>query len=117
MILLRWLINALALLIVANVVPGFTVVSLYAALVAAVILGLLNAVIRPILLILTLPINVLTLGLFTFVVNAIVIYLASTVVKGFDVANFGAAVWAAVALWLISIVTSFALSDPSNGVQ
>lgn len=115
MVLLRWLINALALIIVANVVPGFTVSSLYAALIAAVILGLLNAVIRPIILLFTLPINVLTLGLFTFVVNAVVIYLASTIVKGFDVATFGAAIWAAVALWLVSLITSFAFSDPMRG--
>lgn len=112
MVLLRWLINALALIMVANVVPGFTVSSLYAALIAAVILGLLNAVIRPIILLFTLPINVLTLGLFTFVVNAVVIYIASTIVKGFDVATFGAAIWAAVALWLVSLITSFAFSDP-----
>lgn len=112
MILLRWLINALALLIVANIVPGFTIASLYVALVAAVILGLLNAVVKPILIILTLPINILTLGLFTFVINGLVIYLASTIVKGFDIATFGAAVWAAIALWLISLVTLFALSDP-----
>lgn len=115
MVLLRWLINALALIIVANVVPGFTVSSLYAALIAAVILGLLNAVIRPIILLFTLPINVLTLGLFTFVVNAVVIYIASTIVKGFDVATFGAAIWAAVALWLVSLITSFAFSDPMRG--
>jgi len=112
MIILRWLVNALALLVVANVVPGFTVASLYVALIAAIILGLLNAVVKPILLILTLPINIVTLGLFTFVVNGVVIYLASTIVKGFDVATLSAAIWAAVVLWLISIVTSFALSDP-----
>lgn len=112
MIFLRWLINALALLIVANIVPGFTVLSLYAALVAALVLGLLNAIVRPLLLLLTLPINALTLGLFTFVINGLVIWMASTVVKGFDVATFGAAVWAAVILWLISLVTTFALADP-----
>lgn len=114
MILLRWLINALALIIVANVLPGFEVSSLYAALIAAVVLGLLNAIIRPVLLVLTLPINILTLGLFTFIVNAFMIYLVATIVKGFDVATFGIAVWAAVILWLISLVTSYAFSDPEK---
>ncbi len=106
MLLLRWLINALTLIIVANLVPGFMVDSLYAALITALVLGLVNAVIRPVLLLLTLPINLLSLGLFTFVINAFMILLVSTVVKGFEVTGFGPALWAAVVLWLISLITN-----------
>lgn len=105
-LLLQWLVNALALIVVANVLPGFTISSLFTALVLAVVLGVLNVIIRPILLLLTLPINILTLGLFTFIVNALVISLASTIVKGFDITSFGVAVWAAVILWFISWITA-----------
>ena len=106
-IILRWVINALALLVVANIVPGFHVSGLYAALIAALILGLVNAVIRPILLLLTLPINILTLGLFTFVVNALMIWLVATIVKGFEVQGFVPALLAALILFVISLGTNW----------
>jgi len=106
-IILRWVINALALLIVANIVPGFHISGLYAALIAALVLGLVNAVIRPILLILTLPINILTLGLFTFVLNALMIWLVSTIVKGFEVQGFVPALLAALILWVVSLATNW----------
>ena len=70
-LLFRWVINAIALLVVANVVPGFGVSTFYTALIAALVLGLVNALIRPLLFILTLPVTILTLGLFTFVLNAL----------------------------------------------
>lgn len=109
MILLRWLINALALLLVANLVPGFSIDSFYSALVAAAILGLVNAVVRPLLLVLTLPVNFITLGLFTFVINALMIELVSSIVKGFNVTGFLPALQAAIALWLISLLTNLFL--------
>lgn len=109
MLLLRWLINALALLLVARLVPGFEVASFYTALIVALVLGLVNAVIRPILIFLTLPITVLTLGLFIFVINAAMILLVSTFVKGFEVAGFGPAFIASLVLWLISLVTNLLL--------
>ncbi len=105
-ILLRWLINALALLLVAYVVPGFMVDNLYAALGAALLLGLVNAIVRPILLLLTLPVNILTLGLFTFVINALMLWFVQTVIKGFDITTFTAALMGAVVLWLIGLVTN-----------
>lgn len=108
-LILRWVVNALALLGVAYLVPGVQVASLWTALIAALVLGLVNALIRPILLILTLPVNVITLGLFTFVVNALMIWLASTVVKGFDVAGFAPALLAALLLWAASLVTNVLL--------
>lgn len=101
------MINAVALLLVAYLVPGFEVVSLYHALIAALVLGLVNALIRPILFILTLPITILTLGLFTFVINAFMIWFVSTVVDGFDVAGFTPALLAAIILWVISLITSW----------
>ncbi|TSC84992.1 MAG: putative membrane protein [Parcubacteria group bacterium Gr01-1014_13] len=101
-LLVRWLLSALALILIAYYIPGITVVSFYSALVAALILGLINALIRPILLVLTLPINIFTLGLFTLVINALMFWLAASVVKGFFVAGFWPAFWGALAMWLIS---------------
>lgn len=106
-ILFRWVINALALLLVANIVPGFGVSSLYSALIAALALGLANALVRPLLFILTLPITILTLGLFTFVLNALMILLVSTIVKGFVVDGFIPALLAALLLWVISMATNW----------
>jgi len=107
MLLLRWIINALALILVAHIVPGFTITSFYTALIAALVLGLINATIRWVILVLTLPLNILTLGLFTLVVNAGMILLASSVVKGFTVTGFGPAFMAALALWIISLLTNW----------
>ncbi|OGL61973.1 hypothetical protein A3C09_01435 [Candidatus Uhrbacteria bacterium RIFCSPHIGHO2_02_FULL_47_44] len=106
-LLLRWLLNALALIIVANVVPGIHVDSFYHALIAALILGLANALVRPILIVLTLPVTILTLGLFILVINALMILLASTIVKGFTVTGFVPAFLAAIALWFMSMVTNW----------
>lgn len=105
-LLLRWLVSAATLMFVAYLVPGIRVDSIYAALVAALILGLINALIRPLLLLLTLPINIVTLGLFTFVINALMFWLASTVVKGFTVTGFWAALWGALIMWLVSWAVS-----------
>lgn len=109
-IILMWVINALTLLLVRNIVPGFYIESFYSALIVALVLGLVNAVIRPIILLLTLPINIVTLGLFTFVVNALMLSLVSTVVKGFSIDSFGTALTAAIILWLISFVTNLVSS-------
>jgi putative membrane protein len=104
--LLRWVLNALALLAVSYIVPGFEVDSFWWALIVALVLGLVNALIRPILLILTLPINILTLGLFTFVINALMILLVANLLEGFSVASFGAAFSGALLLWVISWFTN-----------
>ncbi len=101
-LLLRWLFSAMSLMLVAYFVPGIAVVSFYSALWAALVLGLANALIRPILVILTLPINILTLGLFTLVINALLFWLASTVVKGFSVSGFWPAFWGALATSIVS---------------
>src|SRR3989338_3277983 len=106
-LLFRWIINAVALLVVANVVPGFGVDTFYSALIAALVLGLVNALIRPLLFILTLPVTILTLGLFTFVLNALMILLVSTIVKGFEVNGFVPAFLGALFLWVISLLTNW----------
>ncbi len=102
----HWLIATLAILIAAHLVPGVAV-TLVGALIAAVVLGALNLFIRPILIVLTLPINVLTLGLFSLVVNAFLVLLASYLVPGFSVAGFWTALLFALVLAVINWVFHF----------
>lgn len=113
-LVLRWIINALALLALTQIIAGFSVDTFYHALIAALVLGLLNAVIRPILLILTLPANLLTLGLFTFVVNAFLIWLMSTFVKGVELVGFWPALLVAIVLWAVSVLTTELLRTPKK---
>jgi len=87
-LLINWIILTLGVLGTAYILPGVTVGGFWAAFITALVLGIVNVVIRPILLFLTLPINILTLGIFTFVVNALLILLVSAIVPGFSVANF-----------------------------
>ncbi|MFA6132199.1 MAG: phage holin family protein [Patescibacteria group bacterium] len=113
-IILRWVINALALLAAAMIIPGFHVESFYAALIAALVLGLINALVRPILLILTLPITIVTLGLFIFVINAGMLWFMSTMVKGITIEGFWPAVLAAIFLWAVGVVTSHFIKQASE---
>lgn len=87
-LLINWIILTLGVLGTAYILPGVTVGGFWVALITALVLGIVNVVIRPILLFLTLPINILTLGLFTFVINALLILLVSAIVPGFSVVNF-----------------------------
>jgi putative membrane protein len=106
-LLLRWVINAGTLLLLASYLPGISVSGWYTALITALLLGLLNALLKPILVFLTLPVNILTLGLFTFVINALLFWFVATVVKGFAVAGF----WPAFFGALIIIVINWLISD------
>ncbi len=108
-LLARWIVNAAALLLVAYVYPGVQVESFGRALVAALILGIVNAVIRPILVLLPLPVTILTLGLFLFVVNALMFWLVAEIVRGFTVTGFGAALIGSVLYSLITLLTSWIL--------
>jgi putative membrane protein len=90
-ILAKWLLSAAALLAVAHFYSGVTVTSFTAALIAAFVIGLLNTIVRPIFVLLTLPITLITLGLFLFVINALMFYMASGLLDGFGVRNFTAA--------------------------
>jgi len=101
-LIIVWAINAVSLLILAWLMPAVNIASFGAALVAALVLGLLNAVIRPVLLVLTLPVNLLTLGLFTFVINGFLFWLAARFLEGFEVRSFGWAILAAIVYSLIS---------------
>ena len=108
-LLLRWLLSALALLAVAYLYPGVRVDSVLAAVVAALALGLANALIRPILVVLTLPVTILTLGLFLFVINAALFWLVAQVIKGFSVEGFLAALVGSLLYSLITLVVSWVL--------
>ena len=116
-LLLRWLVNALALVAVSQIIPGFQVDTVLAALVAALLLGLVNATVRPLLLLLTLPITVLSLGLFSFVINALMLLLVAGIVKGFTISGFGAALAGAVLLWLVSLAANYFLKPKATLVK
>lgn len=104
--LINWLISGLAIVIAAYLLPGIKLTGFFAALVTALVLGLINAIIKPVLLLLTLPINILTLGLFTLVINALLILLTSKIVPGFQVDGF---LWA-VAFSVVLALVNFGLS-------
>lgn len=103
-LLLHWIFNALALLLVAQLVRGFHVRNFPSALVAVVIIGLLNATLGLLLKIVTLPLGILTLGIFFLVINAFILRMAGYVVSGFYVSTFGAAFWGAAALALLHML-------------
>ena len=110
--ILRWILNILAIMFTAALLSGFEV-SIWGAIVGSVFLGVINAIIRPLLIILTLPLNILTLGLFTFVVNGFMLYLTSATVKGFNIDGFWWAVLTSIVLSLMSLVISFFVKDTS----
>jgi putative membrane protein len=103
-LLLHWILSALAVWIVAHIVPGISVSGPVAALIAAAVIGLVNATLGMLLKILTFPLTILTLGLFWFVINALMLELAAALVNGFYVRNFVAALIGAVMLSLVSSV-------------
>ena len=103
-LILHWILSAVALMIVAHLVPGFYVRSFGAALIAALAIGLVNATLGFLLKVLTFPFIILTLGLFWFVVNALMLIVASKLVPGFVVTGFIPAFWGAIVLALINIV-------------
>jgi putative membrane protein len=103
-LLFQWLLYAIALLIVSGIVPGFTVQGLWPALVAALVIGLLNATVGFFLKIVTFPLSIVTLGLFLLVINGLMILVASSIVRGFNVRGFAPAFWGAVVLALLGMV-------------
>lgn len=110
-LIIRWFINALALMLVAYLYSGVQVNGIFAALIAALVLGLVNAVIRPLLVILTLPVTILTLGLFIFVINAFMFWFVTEIVKGFTVTGFTAALIGSLMFSVISLVTNWLVFD------
>jgi len=104
----RWMILTVAILVTSYLMDGIQVSGFFSAFFAAAILGILNAFFRPILLVLTLPINILSLGLFTFVLNAVLLMMVSGVIPGFDVYGFWSGLFGSLLISLISwIITSF----------
>lgn len=110
-LLLRWLILSVAIMIAAHLFDGIRVDGFGTALFAALVLGVLNAFFRPILFILTLPITVLTLGLFTFVINALLLMMTSGIIGGLVVDGFGAALFGSLVISLVSLLLSSFISD------
>ena len=105
-LLIRWIVNTLALFLVVTVVPNFSYRNWVTLAVAALVLGLLNAVVRPILFVLTLPFTLVTLGLFLLVLNAIMLELTAWLVPDFDIHGFGWAIVGALVLSIVSLFTS-----------
>jgi putative membrane protein len=110
-LLLQWILSAIALLLVSKIVPGFQVHGLWPALIAALVIGLLNATVGFLLKIITFPLSILTLGLFLLVINGIMILVASNIVPGFRVYGFGPAFWGAVVLALLGMVIRAIVKD------
>jgi len=103
-LLLVWILNAVALLVVAYVLPGIVVASFWSAMWAALVLGLINMLVKPLFVLLTLPITIVTVGLFLFVVNALMFWLAGSILKGFQVKGFW---WALGGALLYSLISGF----------
>jgi putative membrane protein len=108
-IIVRWLLLAAALLLVAYLYSGVSVASFGSAMIAALVLGLLNTLLRPLLVLLTLPVTVITLGLFLFVINALIFYFAANILDGFTVAGFGAALIGSLIYSLCGMVIDVAM--------
>lgn len=110
-LIISLLLNALALIVTTYIVPGFKVDGFTSAILAAIVLGVINTFIKPILMLLTAPINFLTLGLFTFVVNAIVLWMTTLVVKGLIIDSMVSTILGAVVLSVVSTALSMLLKD------
>ncbi len=116
-LIVRWLLLAAALLLVAKVYPGVTVASFSSAMIAALVLGLLNTLVRPLLVLLTLPVTLITLGLFLFVINALMFWSASGLLSGFNVAGFSAALIGSVIYSLCGMVIDVAMERLFNHAE
>lgn len=106
----RWLLNILAIILTAVLLPGFEP-TLWGIIIGSIFLGIINAVIRPILILLTLPLNILSLGLFTLIINGFMLWLTSVTIVGFNIKGFGWAVVSSIVLTIISSVISFLVED------
>ncbi len=109
--LVRWILSAVALLVVAHVVPGFYIRSFGWALIAALVIGLVNSTVGLLTKILTFPLIILTLGIFWFVINALMLMLASWLLPGFHVAGFWPAFWGAIALAILHVVLGWLVPE------
>lgn len=113
-LLWRWVVLTFSIAVASYLVKGFQVESLFSALLAGAILGFLNLFFKPILILLTLPINILTLGLFTLVINAILLKMASGIVPGFEIVGFWPALLAGLLISIVNWAVNLILSDRSK---
>jgi putative membrane protein len=104
--LVRWLVNSLIIFIIAHIVKGIEVSNPWVVLAVAFVLGIINAFLRPLIILVTLPINIITLGLFTFFINGFLFYLVSKIVKGFTITGFWPAFFGALLFSIISFLLS-----------
>ena len=109
-LLIKWIINSLAILIVTYIVKGIEVASPVTAIIAAFVLGIINAFLRPLIILITLPINIFTFGLFTFFINGFLFYIVSKVVKGFVITGFWPAFFGALFFSAISFLLSLLIT-------
>ena len=116
-LVLRWIINSCALMIVTYLVPGIEIRNFYSALIAVLFLSIVNAILRPILLFLTFPINILTLGIFTLFINALMFWFVASFTKGFYISNYITAFWAALIYWIITWATNALFTDENNKIN
>lgn len=108
---LRLALNALGVLGVSYLIPGFNVSSFVAAFLFAIVFGVINALVRPLLILLTLPLNILTLGIATLFINALLFWLASTISFGVTIGDFAAAFWGGLLVWIIGSITGWIFKD------
>lgn len=113
--LARWFVTAVAVLAASKLVSGIVYADYGSLAVAALLLGIINALVRPVLLFITLPINVLTLGLFTLVINGVLFLLVGRVVRGFYVADFWAGFWGAIVVSVVSFLVGGVISRSERG--
>lgn len=113
-IIATWILNALALLAVAYLLPGIRVDGFFSALIAAMLLGLINVLLRPLLILLTLPVTFVTLGLFVLVINGLLFWFAGSVLKGFDVSGFWAGLTGSLLYSALSFILSFMLRKKNS---
>ncbi len=112
--LVKWAINTIALGVAVIIVKGVVVKSIFSLVVASLVIGFLNASLKPIMLVLTLPLNLLTMGMFTLVINTIMILIASQIVRGFDVSGFWAAFTASILMSIVSFLLNIFISSGSE---
>lgn len=110
-IIIRWLILTFAIMVTSYLLDGIQITGFFSALLAAAILGILNAFFRPILIILTLPINILSLGLFTFIINAVLLMMVSGVISGFNIKGFWYALFGSLLISIVSWLLNSFISD------
>lgn len=110
----RWLVTTIGVLVASQIVPGIHAGRFESLIVASLLLGVFNAVLRPIMMLLSLPLMLLTLGLFTFVINALLLMLVGKLVGQFDVAGFWSAFWGGLVISIVSMIANLMIGKPQN---